>query len=124
MSIGKLLPSALIVLVALEHIYFMILEMFLWQRPLGLKTFNHTAEHAKDSAVLAANQGLYNGILAAGLLFSLIYPLKDMSLPVRTFFLASVVVAGLYGGATVSSRIVFIQAMPALLALVALWATR
>lgn len=108
----------LIVLVALLHLYFMVLEMFLWTRPVGLRTFGNTPEKAELMRVLAANQGLYNGFLAAGLLWSVATAQRDVAL----FFLACVVVAGLYGAATVGRRILFVQAVPALAAIAALWA--
>ncbi|TRZ92195.1 MAG: DUF1304 domain-containing protein [Rhodocyclaceae bacterium] len=116
----KILGMVLVLLVALEHIYFLYLEMFLWTRPKGLKTFGNTAEHAEASKVLAANQGLYNGFLAAGLLWGLIYPNAVAGVHVQMFFLACVVVAGIYGGLTVKMRIMYLQAGPALLGLLAL----
>ena len=117
-------PAAIaIVLIALEHLYFLVLEMFLWQSPMGLKTFHLTAEFAKESASLAANQGLYNGFLAAGLLFSLLHPAAK-NRAVRTFFLGCVVVAGVYGALTALPSIFFIQALPALIALALVWLRR
>lgn len=105
---------ALTLLVALLHVYFLVLEMFLWTRPLGLKTFRNTPQKAEITRVLAANQGLYNGFLAAGILVGLV-----MAQPVLvTFSLACVVVAGCYGAYSVSRRIFMIQALPAILALV------
>ena len=104
-------------LVALLHVYFMVLEMFLWDKPLGLKTFRHTAAEAASSKVLAANQGLYNGFLAAGLFWGLSQGPGGFS--IKVFFLACVVVAGAYGAATVGKKILFVQALPALLALLA-----
>ncbi|MEJ0012667.1 MAG: DUF1304 domain-containing protein [Bauldia sp.] len=111
----------LIALVALEHLWFLILEMFLWQQPIGLRTFGNTPENARTMAVLAANQGLYNGFLAAGLVFALAYPEPAASKAIATFFLACVIVAGAYGGWSVSRRILYVQAAPALVALVLLW---
>ena len=108
---------ALVALVAFEHAYFLVLEMFLWTRPLGLKTFGNSLEKANDSAVLAANQGLYNGFLAAGLIWSLLSAPHGYAL--RVFFLCCVVVAGIYGGATVKPRIALIQALLAALGLAA-----
>ena len=107
---------ALVVLVALLHLYFLVLEMFLWTRPPGLKTFRNTPENAAITRVLAANQGLYNGFLAAGLLYGAATGSREFVL----FFLACVVVAGVYGAYSVNKRIFFVQAMPALLALLAL----
>ena len=105
----------LVVLVALLHLYFLVLEMFLWTRPLGLKTFRNTPEKAEVTRVLAANQGLYNGFLAAGLLYAVVTGSREFAL----FFLACVVVAGLYGAYSVNKRIFLVQALPALLALAA-----
>ena len=117
-------PSAIaIALVAVEHFYFLVLEMFLWQSPMGLKTFHNTAEFAQQSATLAANQGLYNGFLAAGLLFSLFHPAAK-GRAVRSFFLGCVVVAGVYGAVTALPSIFFIQALPALIALALVWLRR
>jgi len=107
----------LIVLVALLHLYFLVLEMFLWTRPAGMKVFRNTPEKAAVTRVLAAIQGLYNGFLAAGLLWAAATSRQDVAL----FFLACVVVAGLYGAATVSRRIFYVQAAPALAAIAALW---
>ncbi len=109
--------SILVALVAIEHIYILILEMFLWTRPAGLRAFGMTPEFAQETAVLAANQGLYNGFLAAGLAWGLI--LKTKGFGVRVFFLACVVVAGVFGGITAKPSILFIQAAPAAIALVA-----
>jgi len=106
----------LVVVVALLHLYFLVLEMFLWTRPLGLKVFRQTPEQAAQSKVLAANQGLYNGFLAAGLLYGVATGSREFCL----FFLACVVVAGAYGAVTVNRRIFFVQALPALLAICAL----
>ena len=116
----KMLGSALVLLVALEHVYFLYLEMFLWTKSKGLKIFGNTAERAEASKVLAANQGLYNGFLAAGLLWGLAYPNPAAGLHIQMFFLACVVVAGIYGGLTVKPRIMYLQAGPALLGLLAL----
>ena len=115
------IANALVALVAALQVYFLILEMFLWTRPLGLKTFRNTPEKAADSAVLAANQGLYNGFLAAGLIWGLVQPNAGFAFQIKVFFLLCVIVAGLYGAATVSFRILLVQAAPAALALVLLW---
>jgi putative membrane protein len=114
-----MLATILIALVALIHIYIVVLEMFLWDKPQGRKAFGTTAEFAAQSKVLAANQGLYNGFLVAGLLWGLY--LGDAGFQVKVFFLLCVLVAGLYGAATVSMRILYVQAVPAVLALIALW---
>lgn len=118
----KMLAIALVLLVALEHMYFLYLEMFLWTKPKGLKIFGNTADRAEVSKVLAANQGLYNGFLAAGLLWGLIYPNPAAAVHIQMFFLACVIVAGIYGGLTVKKTILYIQGGPALLGLLALLA--
>jgi len=115
------IANILVAVVAALHAYFLILEMFLWTRPLGLKTFGHSVEKATESAVLAANQGLYNGFLAAGLTWGLVHPNAAFGLQIKTFFLLCVIVAGVYGTATVSRRILYVQAAPAALALVLLY---
>jgi putative membrane protein len=113
--------NLLVALVAALHVYFLILEMFLWTRPLGLKTFRNSLEKATDSAVLAANQGLYNGFLAVGLVWGLIQGVPSFAFQIKMFFLLCVIVAGAYGAATVSRRILLVQAAPAAIALVLLW---
>ena len=105
----------LIAVVALLHLYFLVLEMFLWTRPLGLKTFRNTPEKAETTRVLAANQGLYNGFLAAGLLYGIATGSREFVM----FFLGCVVVAALYGAYSVNKRIFFVQGVPALAALAA-----
>ena len=110
------IANALILLVALLHLYFLVLEMFLWTKPLGLKVFAQSREKAEQSKVLAANQGLYNGFLAAGLLWAV----ATAQQPVALFFLGCVVVAGVYGAMTVNRKIFFVQALPALAAIAAL----
>jgi putative membrane protein len=110
------LANVLVALVALLHLYFMVLEMFLWTAPLGRRTFNTTPEFAEASKVLAANQGLYNGFLVAGLVWSIVAD-EPTAFAFKVFFLGCVVVAGLYGAATVSRRILFVQALPAAAAL-------
>lgn len=103
-------------IVALLHIYFLVLEMFLWDKPTGLRTFGQSKEDAEKTKVLAANQGLYNGFLAAGLIWALTMGPDGDS--IRIFFLSCVVVAGVFGAATASGRILFVQALPAAAALV------
>lgn len=110
-----MVPSVLIFLVALLHFYFLILEMFFWTKPLGLKVFRQTLEKAEASKVLAMNQGLYNGFLGAGLIWSLASGNSEM----KIFLLLCVVAAGILGAATVSRKIFYVQALPAVLALVA-----
>lgn len=111
------IADVLVAIVALLHAWFLVLEMFLWTKPLGLKTFRNTLEHAQASATLAANQGLYNGFLVAGLVWGLASSSPDQAFAVKTFFLSCVVVAGSFGAITVSKRIFFVQALPAILAL-------
>jgi len=110
-----------IALVALLHLYFLVLEMFLWDKPFGRRTFKLTPEFAAASKGLAANQGLYNGFLVAGLVWGL--ALGTAGIDVKVFFLACVVVAGLFGGATVNRNILFVQAVPGIIALALLLAT-
>jgi len=100
-------------IVALLHVYFLVLEMFLWATPYGQKTFKRTAAEQESTKILAANQGLYNGFLAAGLAWSL----YTGSIEVRVFFLGCVLIAGLYGAATAARSILFAQAIPAAVAL-------
>ena len=106
-------------LVALLHLYFLVLEMFLWTKPMGRRVFNTTPEFAEASKGLAANQGLYNGFLLAGLVWGLLLG-AAAGRPVLVFFLGCVIVAGIYGALTVNKRIFFVQAVPAILALGAL----
>ena len=110
----------LIGFVALEHLGFMVLETFLWTAPIGRKVFRNSAEVAEQSAVLAANQGIYNALLAVGLIVALFLPPRARRV-LATYILAFIVLAGLYGGYTVSARIVLVQAVPAALALGTLW---
>jgi putative membrane protein len=110
--------NVLVALVALLHLYFLVLEMFLWDKPAGLRAFGHTPEAAAASKVLAANQGLYNGFLAAGLIWGL--SLGAAGTGVKVFFLSCVLIAGLYGAATASRKILFVQALPAAITLAAL----
>lgn len=112
--------DAVIALIALEHVWILVLEMFLWTRPIGRKTFGMTVEMAENSKVLAANQGLYNGFLAAGLAWGLLADAWD----VKLFFAGCVAVAGIYGGLTAKRSILVVQAAPALIAIALLFATR
>ena len=114
-----MIGSILTGLVAAIHAYILVLEMFLWDKPQGIKAFGMTPEFAAASKVLAANQGLYNGFLAAGLTWGIW--LGDAGDPVKSFFLICVAVAGLYGAATASSKILYVQTLPAAIALVAVW---
>jgi len=112
----SLLSIILICIVALEHLYFLILEMFLWTTPKGIKAFGlKSKQFAKDTKVLAANQGLYNGFLAAGLIFSII----EKDLKTALFFLFFVTIAGIYGSySTKQIKLFYIQAIPAILAVI------
>ena len=107
--------NILIGLVALLHVYFLILEMFLWDKPFGLRTFAHTKQAAQASKTLAMNQGLYNGFLVAGLVWGL--TLGSAGTPHKIFFLSCVIVAGIFGGLTAHRKILWVQALPAALAL-------
>ena len=110
----RLLSHLLVLLVALVHVWFMVLEMLLWDHPVGRRIFDMTPEFSAASAVLAANQGLYNGFLAAGLLWGLLARRRE----VKVFFLACIVVAGVYGGVSAKITILYVQALPALIALI------
>jgi putative membrane protein len=115
----RIIALLLVAIVALGHVGFLVLEMFLWTDPVGHRIFGTTPEFAAQSAVLAANQGLYNGFLAAGLLWGLVAGRRDL----KIFFLACVIVAGIYGGLTAKMSILYVQALPGLLALLAVLAT-
>jgi putative membrane protein len=115
----RIIALLLVAIVALGHVGFLVLEMFLWTDPVGHRIFGTTPEFAAQSAVLAANQGLYNGFLAAGLLWGLVAGRRDL----KIFFLACVIVAGVYGGLTAKMSILYVQAVPGLLALLAVLAT-
>jgi putative membrane protein len=116
----NVISNVLIAIVALLHFGFLGLEMFLWNKPFGLKTFGMTQAVADSSATLAANQGLYNGFLGAGLVWSL--ATGEFSL--KVFFLGCVVVAGIFGGFTAKRSILYIQALPAVLALILAYLAR
>ena len=111
-----MIANVVIGLVALLHLYFLVLEMFLWDKPAGLRTFGHTREAAAASRVLAANQGLYNGFLAAGLIWGLARGAAGTD--IKVFFLGCVLIAGVYGALTASRKILYVQALPAAIALV------
>ena len=115
----RIIALLLVAIVTLSHVGFLVLEMFLWTDPVGHRIFGTTPEFAAQSAVLAANQGLYNGFLAAGLLWALLAGRRDL----KIFFLACVIVAGVYGGLTAKMSILYVQALPGLLALLAVLAT-
>ena len=114
-----MLATIAVVLVAVLHLYFLVLEMFLWDRPLGRRSFNLSVEKAAATKALAMNQGLYNGFLAAGLLWGL-----AAGFPVQVFFLACVIVAGVFGALTASRKILFVQALPGVVALALVLAAR
>ena len=118
----KSIADAAVALVAVLHLYFLVLEMFLWTRPFGLKTFGLTPEFAKASQALAANQGLYNGFIAAGLGWGLV--LGGAGDPIKIFFLGCVIVAGVFGGFTASRKILWVQALPGAAALALLLSAR
>jgi len=115
----SLAAKILIALIALEHLYFLVLEMFLWTKPRTRAAFGMSAEQAEQTKVLAANQGLYNGFLAAGLIWAFTES-RLFGVPLALFFLACVLIAGLYGGFTANKRIWLIQALPAAIALLVL----
>lgn len=119
----SVLADVLVAIVALTHVWALVLEMFLWTKPKGRATFRMTEEKARATATLAANQGLYNGFLVAGLVWGLLLG-RIQGFQVKVFFLACVVVAGAFGAATVSRRIFFFQALPALIALALLFFAR
>lgn len=118
----NIITTVVIAIIALLHVYILALEMFLWDKPMGLKTFGHSLEKAKESKVLAANQGLYNGFLAAGLFWG-IY-LGEAGFDVKVFFLSCIVVAGVYGGITAKRKILYIQTAPATIGLLLLVLSR
>jgi putative membrane protein len=113
--------NVVIAVIALLHLWFLILEMFLWTKPAGRRAFGLTAEFAEQSKALAANQGLYNGFLAAGLLWALLWYGVVSGRAILTFFLVCIVAAGIFGGVTVSRRILIVQALPAAIAAALLW---
>lgn len=113
------LANILVGVVALIHVYVVVLEMFLWTKPTGRKVFGLTPEFAEASKVLAANQGLYNGFLVAGLIWGLVYPEPELGWQIQMFFLACVAVAGIFGGATAGWRILLVQTLPAVVAMIA-----
>ena len=115
-----ILASVLVALVALIHIYIVLLEMVWWTSPRGQKAFGLTPEFAEQTKVLAANQGLYNGFLAAGLIWGLVHPDRVIAWQVTMFFLACVAIAGIFGAMTSSRKILFIQTLPAVLAILAI----
>ncbi|WP_066272941.1 DUF1304 domain-containing protein [Hydrogenophaga palleronii] len=118
----SLIASIAVALIALLHIYILVLEMFLWDKPAGMRAFGQTPQSAAATKVMAGNQGLYNGFLAAGLLWGLW--LGPEGFGVKVFFLLCVLIAGLYGAATASRKILFVQVVPATIGLVLLYLSR
>ncbi len=114
-----IIANILVAAVALLHVYIMLLEMLWWDSPRGQKAFNLTPEFAKQTKVLAANQGLYNGFLAAGLIWALVHPDPVIAWQLKLFFLACIAVAGIVGAVTSSRKILFIQTVPAVIAIIA-----
>ncbi|KAK4223390.1 integral membrane protein [Podospora fimiseda] len=121
MSILSISKTGLTFLIGVQHVYIMALEMFLWTKPRGRKAFKLTPDFANKTKSLAANQGLYNGFLAAGLAWGAFHPVPAFRDELRIFFLGCVVVAGLFGGITVGRKILLIQGLPAALVLGAVW---
>ena len=116
-----LVAQILVGLIALLHLYILVLEMFLWTTPRGLKAFGQTVQSAQATKTMAANQGLYNGFLAAGLIWGLVHPDHAAGVQIQLFFLICVAVAGIYGAATAKRSILFIQTVPAVIAMIVLW---
>ena len=117
------ISKILVALVAIEHVYILYLEMFLWTTPTGMKSFGTTQDFANQSKALAANQGLYNGFLAAGLAWGVINPTPAFGHQIQLFFLVCVIVAAIYGGMTAKRSILYVQGLPALIALIAVLAS-
>ena len=111
------LSIVLVLFIALQHFFFLYLEMFAWTKPLGRKIFKNSIEKAESTKLLAANQGLYNGFLAAGLIYSVLYPSLHVGQDIALFFLSCIVIAGLYGSYSVKKTILYIQALPAFITL-------
>ncbi|HTM76098.1 MAG TPA: DUF1304 domain-containing protein [Devosia sp.] len=115
----SLITPILVALVALLHLYILVLEMFLWTGPRGRKAFGTTEDFAQSTKALAANQGLYNGFLAAGLIWGLLQPDPTFAWQIQLFFLTCIAVAGIYGAATAKRSILFIQTVPAVITMLA-----
>ncbi|KAL3424187.1 hypothetical protein PVAG01_03469 [Phlyctema vagabunda] len=118
----SLIANLLVSFVATLHLYILILEMFLWTSPRGLKAFNLKADFAQKSKVMAANQGLYNGFLVGGLAWGLVHPVADFGIQIKLFFLSCIAVAGIFGAATSSVKIFFVQTVPATASIIAVLA--
>jgi putative membrane protein len=117
-----MIGAVLVAAIAALHIYILVLEMFLWETPRAMKAFGTTPDSARLTRVLAANQGLYNGFLAAGLVWALARGVSGAGRDIALFFLGCVMIAGFYGAATANLRILYVQALPALFGLLAVWA--
>ncbi len=117
----EIISTVLVALVAVEHLYILFLEMFLWTKPKGMKAFGTTPEQAESTKLLAANQGLYNGFLSAGLIWGLMHPVAETGIQVQIFFLLCVIVAGIYGGLTAKRSIMLVQGLPAVIALLSVF---
>ena len=117
----EIISAVLVSVVAIEHIYILFLEMFLWTKPKGMKVFGTTPEQAESSKALAANQGLYNGFLSAGLIWGLMHPVAETGIQIQIFFLICIIAAGIYGGLTAKRSIMFVQGLPALIALLSIF---
>jgi len=117
----EIISTVLVAVVAVEHLYILSLEMFLWTKPRGMKVFGTTPEQAESTRVLAANQGLYNGFLSAGLIWGLMHPVAEIGSQVQIFFLLCVIAAGIYGGLTAKRSIMFVQGLPATIALLSIF---
>ncbi len=116
----KLISKILVALVAIEHIYILILEMFFWTSPRSLSAFGTSLELAEQTTAMAANQGLYNGFLAVGLIWGLLHPNSNFSYQLKLFFILCVVTAAIFGSITVMPSILIVQGVPAILALASL----
>jgi putative membrane protein len=116
------IANLVVLLIAILHVYILVLEMFFWDKPIGLRAFGQSQAAATASKVLAANQGLYNGFLAAGLFWGLSLGVSGNS--IKIFFLCCVLVAGLYGAATANKKILFVQAVPAAIGLILIFLSR
>ena len=117
----EIISTVLVAVVAVEHLYILSLEMFLWTKPRGMKVFGTTPEQAESTRVLAANQGLYNGFLSAGLIWGLMHPVAEIGIQVQIIFLLCVIAAGIYGGLTAKRSIMFVQGLPATIALLSIF---
>ena len=122
-NVVNMLANIVVGLIGLLHVYILVLEMFLWDKPKGLKAFGNTQAAATATKVLAANQGLYNGFLAAGLFWGLLTGGSE-GFNIKLFFLVCIAIAGVYGGMTASKKIIYIQTVPAIISIVLLFLSR